>query len=145
MRLTCSMCAAMLTATAGCSNSLTAPLNGLPVALTTISSQCVQVPSTTSGDDSDIAGVMEPASAACDGPLTPAAGVRGEALVVTLTQQVRTGPCPPIAATAVVPLPIQLVVHDVPSGTSSAQVVLRLVRGDNATFTVLASGAISVP
>jgi hypothetical protein len=145
MRLTCSMCAAMLIVTAGCSNSLTAPPNGLPVTLTTVSSQGVQVPSITSGDDSVTAIVMEPDAAACDGPVTPAAGVRGEALVVTLTQQVRTGPCPPIGVTAVVPLPIQLVVHDVPSGTSSAQVVLRLVRGDNATFTVLASGAISVP
>jgi len=144
MRLTCSMCAAVLIATAGCSSSLTAPPNGLPVTLTTVTSQGVQVPSITSGDDSVTAVVMEPASAACDGPVTPAAGVRGEALVVTLTQQARTGPCPPIAATAVVPLPIQLVVHDVPSGTSSAQVVLRLVRGDNAAFTVLASGAISV-
>jgi len=145
MRLTCSMCAAMLIATAGCSSSLTAPPNGLPVTLSSVSTQGVQVPSISSGDDSVTAVVMEPNSAACDGPATPAAGVRGEALIVTLTQHVRTGVCPPIGVTAVALLPIQVVVHDVPSGTSSAQVVLRRVSGDNATFTVLASGAITVP
>ncbi|HTL94479.1 MAG TPA: hypothetical protein VL157_02990 [Gemmatimonadaceae bacterium] len=146
MRLTCSMCAAMLIAAAGCSSGLTAPPKGLPVDLTFVSTQGVQVPSITSGDDSVTAVVMESGAAGCHGgPLTPAAGVRGEELVVTLTQPVRTGPCPPVTAlTAVVPLPLKVVVHHVPSGTSSAKVVLRLVSGDHATYTVLASGAISV-
>lgn len=142
MRLTGSIGPMLLVALAACSGSLTAPPSGLPVTLTSVSFQSVQVASITSADDSVTAVVPPPGSAACGGPMTAEAGLRAGALIMTLTQVVRSGPCPPV--TAVVPLPLKLVVHDVPSGTRSATVVLRLVNGDNATYSTLAAGTITI-
>lgn len=142
MRLTRSIGPTVLLALAACSASLTAPPDGLPVTLTSLSFQSVQVASITSADDSVTAVVPPPAFAGCGGAITADAGLRSGALIMTLTQLVRSGPCPPV--TAVVPLPLELIVHDVPSGTRAARVVLRLVTGDKATYSTLASGTITV-
>lgn len=142
MRLTRSIGPTLLVALAACSASLTAPPSGLPVTLTSLSFQSVQVASITSADDSVTAMVPPPGFAGCGGPITADAGLRAGELIMTLTQLVRSGPCPPV--TAVVPLPLELIVHDVPSGTRAARVVLRLVTGDNATYSTLASGTITV-
>ena len=143
MRLTRSIRPTLLVALAACSASLTAPPNGLPVTLTPITNEEVQVPSITSADDSVTAVILPLGVTSCGGALTPAAGLRGDVLVVTLTQAVRKGPCPPVPTA--VPLPLEIVVHDVPSGTSSARVVLRLVGGNDTKYSVLVSGAIIIP
>ncbi len=143
MRLTRSIGPTLLLALAACSASLTAPPNGLPVTLTSVSFQSVQVASITSADDSVTAMVPAAGFAACGGPMTADAGLRAGALIMTLTQTQR-GPCPP-GVTGVLQLPVEIVVHDVPSGARAARVVLRLVTGDNATYSTLASGTIRLP
>lgn len=141
MRLTRSICPTILLALAACS-SLTAPPSGLRVTLTSISFQDVQKASITSAGDSVTAKVPPAGFAPCGGLMTADAGLRAGALIMTLTQAER-GTCPP-GVTGVLQLPVEIVVHDVPSGTRAASVVLRLVRGGNATYSTLASGTITV-
>ncbi|HSC30388.1 MAG TPA: hypothetical protein VLD17_01595 [Gemmatimonadaceae bacterium] len=145
MRLTRSICAVTLIAAAACSGGLTAPPSGLPVDLSFVESD-VQTPSITSDADSVVAIVNEAPQFACaDGPPSAAAGIRGSDLIVTVSAQVVHTTCGPVGAlAAVVPLPIRLVVHEVPAGTDSARVVLRRISGDNATYIELGSGPITV-
>lgn len=142
MRLTRPIGPMLLVALVACSASLTAPPSGLPVTLTSVSFEDVQVASITSADDSVTAIVPPAGFGVCGGRMTADAGLRAGALIMTLTQTQR-GTCPP-GVTGVLQLPVQLVVHDVPSGTSSAKVVLRVVSGHNATYSTLASGTITV-
>lgn len=146
MRLTRSMWSMTLIAAAACSNSLTAPPHGLPVTLTVVTTLNVQVPSIAAADDSVTAVVIEPGNEACGSGLpTVDAGLRSDDLVVTLSQPAIQRQCPPGAGTAVNPLPFSIVVHDVPSGTRAVRVELRVISGDKASFTELASGTISLP
>lgn len=145
MRLTRSICAVTLIAAAACSGGLTAPPNGLPVDLSFVEAE-VQTPSITSNADSVVAIVSEPPQFTCeDGPLTAAAGIRGSELVITVSAQVVRTICGPVTAvSAVVPLPIRLVVHAIPAGTDSARVVLRRISGGKAAYIELGSGPITV-
>lgn len=141
MRLTRSVCVILLIAAAACSASLTAPPSGLPVTLSFDDTPREQVPSITRSGDSVTAIVASTGGPSCGGVPKTAAGLRGDELVVTLTQPEDRRPCP----TALFAFaPYKVVVHDVPSSTSSAKVVLRLVSGDNATYSTLASGTIMV-
>ena len=141
MRLTRSIRPTMLLAAAACSASLTAPPSGLRVPFTSIETPDVQVPTITSAGDSVVAVVSDDVGSPCGSGRTVAAGLRGEDLIVTITRHPKD--CPP--GVVIAPqFPLQIVVHDVPSSTGSLKVVLRLVSSDNATYTVLASGAISI-
>ena len=131
----------MLLAVAACS-SLTAPPSGLPVTLSLVDVPGAQVPSITGAGDSVTAIVLETDGPACGAVPTPAAGLRADELVVTLTQQDDTRPC---GAGLRALAPFKVVVRSVPSGTRSATVVLRLISGDNATYSRLASGTITLP
>ena len=143
MRVTRSITPVLLIALAACS-SLTAPPNGLPVTVAAINLQDFQGPSITGAGDSVVAMVRQSASAACGDQFTAAAGLRAGELVITLTQSQSTRQCPP-GVTGVLLSPLEIVVHQVPSGTRPATVVWRLVSGNNATYTTLASGTVSVP
>lgn len=140
MRLTRLICATVLVAAAACSASLTAPPSGLPVSLSVVDAPVAHVPSITGAGDSVTAIVVE-TDPPCGTLPTPAAGLRGDELVVTLTQQDDRRPCPAgLRAFA----PFKIVVQNVPPATRSATVVSRLVSGDHATYSRLASGAITV-
>lgn len=141
MRLTRSVCASLLMSAAACSSSLTAPPSGLRVAFTRIETPDVQVPTITSAGDSVVAVVSGDVGSPCGSGPTIAAGLRGEDLIVTVTRHPKDCPLGVLIARQ---FPLQIVVQDVPSGTGSLKVVLRLVSGNNATYTVLASGAISI-
>lgn len=141
MRLTRSLCATLLVPAAACSSSLTAPPSGLPVALSSVETPVVQLPPITSAGDSVVAVVDPVGGWPCGSGPTATAGLRGEELLVTVTRHPKD--CPLGVLIAQQP-PLRIVVHDVPAGTGSAKVVLRLVTGDNATYSVLASGAIAV-
>lgn len=141
MRLTRSVCVILLITAAACSTSLTAPPSGLPVALTSVETPGAQLPPIISAGDSVVAVVIPKGGWSCGSGPTAVAGLRGEDLVVTVTRH--PADCRPGVLVAYQP-PLKLVVHHVPSGTVSAKVVLRLVSGNDATYTVLASGAISI-
>lgn len=142
MRLTRSICAAALVTATACSGSLTAPPSGLPATLSTVETPDGQVPSITSAGDSVIAFASNDTGSPCGSAPTVAAGLRGNGLVMTITRHPRN--CPP--GSDIAPeFPFQIVVHEVPPGTRSATVVLRLVGGDNATYFRLASGTITLP
>lgn len=109
--------------------------------LTSVETPAAQLPPITSAGDSVVAVVIPDGGWPCGSGPTAVAGLRGEELVVTVTRH--PADCRPGVLIAYQP-PLQLVVHHVRSGTVSAKVVLRLVSGDNATYSVLASGSISV-
>ena len=142
MRLTRLICCAMVLAGAACSNGLTAPPSGLPVALSTDTTADVLASSIIGAGDSVTAVVLSSRVSACDQPPTVAAGLRDDDLVVTLSETFNNQPCP---RNLFANPPVRIVVHDVPSGTRTARVVLRLVRGGQATYTDLASGSITLP
>jgi hypothetical protein len=142
MRLTRSICCAMVIAGAACSNGLTAPPSGLPVTLSIVTRPDSPVPSIIGAGDSVTAVIMASGVSGCGQVPTVAAGLRGDDLIVTLSESVNNRPCP---LSLVANLPAKIVVHDVPVGTRSARVVLRLLSGGQATYTELASGSITLP
>jgi hypothetical protein len=139
MRLTRSICGSILLASAACSTGLTAPPNGLPVAISTVTNQDVQAPSITGGGDSVTAVVN---GSRCAQMPTVDAGLRGTELVVTLSEPLIVDVCP---AALILQLPEQIVVHDVPPGTRSARVVLRQLSGDKAKYSEIVSGTVTLP
>jgi hypothetical protein len=139
MRLTRAICAWILFAAGACSTGLTAPPNGLPVAISTATTPGAQVPSITGGGDSVTAVVS---GSSCGQLPTVAAGLRGNDLVVTLSEPLIRDVCPASLFAEVVDA---IVVHDVPSGTRSVRVVLRQLSGDKARYSELVSGTVTLP